>query len=86
MKFGRKDGLIWVNISLKYESTEYAIEQCLVDTGSATTAFDIDLVAFNFQKPAVLTRLCGIGGGSQEVIAQVIDGLTIDRHELKTSK
>lgn len=82
MKFDWKEGLIWVNIDVVYDGTSYQIERCLVDTGSATTAIDIDAVAFDFQKPAVITRLCGIGGGTQEVVEQTIDGLTIDTHRI----
>ena len=83
MKFEWKDGLIWITFKLEYEGTVFSIDNCIVDTGSATTAVDIDLVDFNFRKPAILTRLFGIGGGTQEVITQKIDGLIIDKHELK---
>ena len=83
MKFTRKDGLIWVSIALEYEGSHYSIDNCILDTGSATTAIDIDFVDFNFQKPAIITRLFGVGGGTQEVITQKVDGITIDAHTLK---
>ena len=83
MRFEWKGGLIWVSVELGYEGSNYTIDHCLVDTGSATTAIDIDCVDFNFQKPAIITRLCGIGGGTQEVIAQKVDGITIETHEIK---
>lgn len=83
MKFTRKDGLVWLSITLEYEGSNYTLENCILDTGSATTAIDIDLVDFNFQKPAIITRLFGIGGGTQEVISQKVDGVTIDTHSLK---
>ncbi len=83
MTFTWKDDLIWAGVAVEYEGVTYTIDDCLVDTGSATTAIDIDCVAFNFQKPGVLTRLFGIGGGTQEVIAQTIDGITIDSQRIK---
>jgi len=64
MKFEWNDGLIWVSVDVEYEGMNYTIDRCLVDTGSATTALDIDIVHFNFQKPAIITRLFGIGGGT----------------------
>ena len=83
MTFTWKDDLIWAGVAVEYEGVTYTIDDCLVDTGSATTAIDIDCVAFNFQKPGVLTRLFGIGGGTQEVIAQTIDGITIDSQRIE---
>ena len=83
MRFEWKGGLIWVSVELEYEGSHYTIDHCLVATGSATTAIDIDCVDFNFQKPAIITRLFGIGGETQEVIAQQADGITIDNHELR---
>ena len=52
MKFEFKDGLIWVSIGLVYEGRPYTIHNCIVDTGSGTTAIDIDFVEFNYRKPA----------------------------------
>lgn len=83
MKFDCKGGLIWINFELEYEGLKYEIENCIIDTGSATSAIDIDLVEFNFQKNAIITRLFGIGGGTQEVITQTVDKIRIDNHEIK---
>ncbi len=83
MRFKWRGGLIWVSFELEYEGSKYKIDDCILDTGSAMTAIDIDLVDFNFQKHAIITRLFGIGGGTQEVITQKIDGITIDKHEIK---
>ncbi len=78
MTFTFREGLIWIPVEIVYEGQTVTIENCIVDTGSATTAFDIDLVVFNYQKPAFIRRLCGLGGGTQEVISQRIDLLKID--------
>lgn len=82
MKFDWKNGLIWISFELDYEGSKYEIENCIVDTGSATSAVDIDLVDFNFQKDAVITRLFGIGGGTQEVITQTVDSIRIDDYQI----
>jgi len=55
----------------------------LLDTGSATTAIDIDLVEFNYKKPSFVKRLVGIGGGTQEVINQKVNKITIDQISLE---
>jgi hypothetical protein len=78
MKFEFHQGLIWISVEIHYEGTLIPIDRCIVDTGSATTAFDIDLVLFNYQKPAFIRQLCGLGGGTQEVICQTIDSLSLD--------
>ena len=83
MKFIFKDGLIWVSIELVYENKPYAINNCIIDTGSGTTAIDIDLVEFNYRKPALVKRLLGIGGGIQEVVSQAVDKLKVGQVELK---
>ncbi len=43
----------------------------------------MDLVEFSYHKPSKIKRLCGIGGGIQEVVSQVTDKLMIDGKELK---
>ncbi len=83
MRFEWRGGLVWVSFKLAYEGSEHEIGNCILDTGSATTAIDIDLVDFNFQKHATITRLFGIGGGTQEVIAQKVDSVTMDGHEMR---
>jgi len=83
MKFEFNNGLIWIPVNIQYEGKLIEIENCILDTGSATTALDIDLVDFNYRKPAFIRRLCGLGGGDQEVVCQTIDNLIIDSTELK---
>jgi hypothetical protein len=83
MKFEFRDGLVWIPISLEYEGKQIQIEKCILDTGSATTAFDINFVDFNYQKSSFIRRLCGLGGGTQEVVCQEIDSMMIGKTELK---
>lgn len=83
MIFEWKHGLIWVTFELVYEGKSIKIDNCILDTGSATTAIDIDLVDFNYEKPATIKRLFGIGGGTHEVVAQKVDRVIIDEIELK---
>jgi hypothetical protein len=82
MKFEIYKGLIWIPIYIEYKRKAVKIENCILDTGSATTAIDIELVEFDYRKPSVIKRLCGIGGGSQEVISQKISKFMIDKKEL----
>ncbi len=59
MTFEFRQGLIWVAVTLEYEGKSIDIDRCILDTGSATTAIDIDLISFNYQKPAIIRRLRG---------------------------
>ena len=38
MKFAFRQGLIWIPIEIIYEGQAVKIQDCIVDTGSATTA------------------------------------------------
>ncbi len=83
MIFQWKHGLIWITFEVVYEGKGIKIDNCILDTGSATTAIDIDLVDFNYRKPVTIKRLFGIGGGTHEVVAQKVDKVIIDENELK---
>jgi hypothetical protein len=65
------------------KETVLKIDNCILDTESATTAIDIDLIDFNYRKPSKIKRLFGIGGGTHEVIAQKIDKAIIDEVEFR---
>lgn len=83
MNFELKYGLIWIAFEFVYDGKIVEVDNCILDTGSATTAVDTDLVDFNYEKPAILRRLIGIGGGTHEVAAQKVDKIIIDGIELK---
>ena len=83
MNFNFRNGLIWVSIDIEYEGEDIKINNCILDTGSATTAIDIDLVEFNYKKPSFVKRLVGIGGGTQEVVNQEVEKITIDQISLE---
>ena len=83
MNFNFRNGLIWIPIDIEYEGENIIINNCILDTGSATTAIDIDLVEFNYKKPSLVKRLVGIGGGTQEVINQEVNKITIDQISLE---
>ncbi len=40
MKFEWKHGLIWISCELEYEGKTIKADQCILDTGSASTALD----------------------------------------------
>ncbi len=82
MTFEFHHGLIWVAVALVYEGKSVDIDRCILDTGSATTAIDIDLISFNYHKPAIIRRLRGLAGGTQEVVCQSIDRFCIGNVEL----
>jgi len=82
MNFELKHGLIWITFELIYEGNSVVIDNCIVDTGSAATAIDIDLVNFNYGKSAIVKRLFGIGGGTQEVVSQRVGKVIIGGQEL----
>ena len=82
MKFEWKQGLIWVNITVIYGGKTIIIPNCIIDTGSSSTMIDIDLVEFDYHKPALIKRLFGIGTGKQEVLCQQVDKIIIDQLKL----
>jgi hypothetical protein len=43
MQFIEHDGLIFIPIILGYNSKNYQVTDCILDTGSAGTIIDIDL-------------------------------------------
>jgi len=82
MNFTWENNLIWVELDLVYEGKVITIDRCIVDTGSAATAIDIELVDFNYSKPSKIKRLFGIGSGTQEVISQSVDKIIFDKKEI----
>jgi hypothetical protein len=43
MNFNFSNGLIWISIGIEYEGEDINIDNCILDTGSATTAIDKEL-------------------------------------------
>jgi hypothetical protein len=77
MQFIEHDGLIFIPITLGYNSKNYQVTDCILDTGSAGTIIDVDLIPFNPKIPGILKRLHGIGG-HQDVVAQYVDFIQIE--------
>lgn len=82
MQFIERDGLIFIPITLGYDSKSYQITDCILDTGSAGTVIDVDLIEFNPKIPGILKRLHGIGG-YQDVVAQPVDFIEIENCRLE---
>ena len=82
MQFIEHDGLIFIPITLGYNSKSYQVTDCILDTGSAGTVIDIDLIGFNPKIPGILKRLHGIGG-HQDVVAQQVDFIKIENCRLE---
>lgn len=69
--FELTDGLIVVPALFAYGQSEIT-PNCLVDTGSAGTAVEIDLVQMDYSRPSRIVEIAGIGG-DQEVVIQSIE-------------
>ena len=82
MQFIEHDGLIFIPITLGYNSNIYQITDCILDTGSAGTIIDVDLIPFNHKIPSILKRLHGIGG-HQDVVAQQVDFIKVENCRLE---
>jgi len=76
MNFYWKKGLIWVDVELEYNGNKYQIENCIVDTGSASTAIDIDFIEFYYNRITQIKKLSGIGG-IEEVMSQKVESLIL---------
>ncbi len=75
MKFKLRGGLLYLPVSIVYESQVELIG--IIDTGSAGTVveidrFDIDLLSRN----ARVITMCGVGG-TQEAFAQTVSKISI---------
>lgn len=73
MKFELNGGLILAPAAIRYKQTKIDIT-CLVDTGSAGTAVDIDLIELDYSRPSRIVEIAGIGG-TQEVVIQKTENL-----------
>ncbi len=66
MKFHWDKGLILIELKLEYDGHKYTIPNCIIDTGSAITAIEIDLI--NFKSPCnsnkKIVRYCRYSRGS----------------------
>ncbi len=81
MNFELRYGLIFVPVRIFYDGSYIQMNNCILDTGSATTALDIDSVTLNYQKPTTIRRLRGIGGGREEVACQTIEQFILDDYK-----
>ena len=81
IQFELVDGLIVVPAFFYYRQSEI-VANCLVDTGSAGTAVDIDLVKLDYSRPSRIVEIAGIGG-NQEVVIQRIDNVDFCKRQVK---
>ena len=84
MQFIEHDGLIFIPITLGYNFNIYQVTDCILDTGSAGTIIDVDIIQFNPKIPGILKRLHGIGG-HQDVVAQQVDFIKIENCRLDSN-
>lgn len=74
MKFELSERLIIVPLIVSYRGTEIQAN-ALVDTGSAGTAVDINLVKLDRRCPARIVEITGVGG-RQDVIIHKTDNIS----------
>jgi hypothetical protein len=86
MNFEFRNGLIWLPVEIQYDGLMVRIDNCILDTGSATTAIDIDYIQFNYCKPAKIRRLFGVGDGTQEVVCQRIDFIRLGDDSIQNAE
>lgn len=80
MKIRIKDGLPFVRMLLVYHGQALALENVLVDTGSAGTAFSTDrllMIGLWYEMDDIAHRIRGVGG-SEFVFTKRIDQLALD--------
>lgn len=74
MKFELYQGLIILPITFVYSETSVVQADAMVDTGSAGTALDINLLTLDPFRAARIVEISGIGG-NQDVVIQKIDNI-----------
>lgn len=86
MKIEMQDGLPVVSISLIYRGRKMCLDEILLDTGCATTIFDVDEV----ERIGLIIdrangrpkRMYGVGGESELCYEQMVSDLSIDNYIL----
>ena len=68
-------GLLFVSVAIVHSSKETRI-RAIIDTGSAGSAIDINLLKPDFTRPAKFAEIVGVGG-SQPAVIQAVDSLEI---------
>lgn len=72
-EFKLRSGLIYMPLSLVYGNVRLSLS-AIVDTGSAGTAIDINLIQLERCRPSRIVEISGIGG-SQDVVIQDVEEL-----------
>ena len=80
MRLALRNGLLYVPVKLFYHSSVIPLA-ALIDTGSAGTAVDINLIKVDFTRETVFRDLVGVGG-RQRVIVQRVEGVEIGEHRV----
>lgn len=74
IKFDLTKGLIILPVTFAYSKNITVKADALVDTGSAGTALDINLLTLDPTRRSDIVEISGIGGG-QDVVIQEVDGI-----------
>ncbi len=85
MKIHLRDGLPLVSVALKYRHQQVALDDVLLDTGSASSVFSADrllAIGLIYEPEDTVHRIRGVGG-SEFVFSKQLDRLSLDDLALK---
>lgn len=84
--FQLRHGLLFIPVTLTYQSRVVVLDNCIFDTGAAGTTFDADLVApiGVFASPTSKIRRLATIGGYERVFTHGVDQLSIGDATLNT--
>lgn len=80
MKIRLRDGLPWVSVTLQHQSQQAALNDVLLDTGSASSVFSADrllAIGLIYEPEDIVHRIRGVGG-SEFVFSKRLDRLSLD--------
>lgn len=81
MKIEIRNGLAYISVSLTYQGRQIAIDNVLLDTGSAGTVFSADKMldaGLHIEPHDMIRRIRGVGG-TEFVFTKQIDMLCLDK-------
>lgn len=85
MKIHLRDGLPLVSVALQYRQEQMALNDVLLDTGSASSVFSADrllTIGLIYEPEDTVHRIRGVGG-SEFVFSKQLDRLSLDDLVLK---
>lgn len=88
MKFEWRSGLPFITIIIEVKDKQKTLDKVLVDTGAASSLFNIDSVfeqGVDFEPEDTICKMVGIGG-TEYVIQREIESVSIDNAKVDKPK